>query len=117
MYWQMLEKQLWGLAMLVREQHQQDRRPPIPLNRCGRLRRTLDVRIYEVLLLHVRTRMIWDGLDADGDSSDGDGGHDCCGDLTNESSLELRSGGGGVHHDDSAATAASGWNWLAAAAH
>lgn len=117
-YWQALEKKLWGLAMLVREQDQEDRGPPVPLHRCERLRRTLDVRIYEVLLLHVRTRMIWDGLDDDGDGNDDGGGGDGCGDVVNESSPELRSSNGGVHHHDSTAVVTpSGWDWLAAAAH
>lgn len=59
--------------MLVRRQDQALEHRPIPLNRCEHLRRTLDVRIYEVLLLHVRTRLIWDGISDDGDDDD-DGG-------------------------------------------
>lgn len=123
MYWQVLETQLWGLAMLVREQGQEDHRQPIPLNRCERLRRSLDVRIYEVLLLHVRTRMIWDGVDDDGDNNDGGGdgggrgggGGDGCG-VLNENSLEFNSSGGIRHHDSTAVLTPSGWDWLAAAA-
>lgn len=60
--------------MLVRRQDQAPQHQRLPLNRCERLRRTLDVRIYEVLLLHVRTRLIWDGIGNDDDDDDGGGG-------------------------------------------
>ncbi|CAM9600055.1 unnamed protein product [Laminaria digitata] len=54
-----LERSLWDLAILVRNQ---DRGQKVALRRCERLRRVLDLRIYEVLLLHVRTRLLWDGI-------------------------------------------------------
>lgn len=59
---QVLEKQLWDLAILVREQ---DCGQGLALRRCERLRRVLDLRVYEVLLLHVRTQIIWHGLGDD----------------------------------------------------
>lgn len=59
---QVLEKQLWDLAILVREQ---DRGQGLALRRCESLRRVLDLRVYEVLLLHVRTHIIWHGADDD----------------------------------------------------
>lgn len=73
--WQVLEQQVWDLAMLVRGQGEepQHQQHVLPLRRCERLRRTLDARIYEVLLLHVRTRLIWDGFIGD-DDDEGDGG-------------------------------------------
>lgn len=101
---QVVENQLWSLAMLVREQDQEEYRQPLPLSRCDRLRRTLDVRIYELLLLHVRTRMIWDGVDGNSHNRNSE---------LNENSLEFRSGGG-IHHQDSTVTP-SGWDWLASA--
>lgn len=55
----MLEDQLWDLAVLVRDQ---DSGNGLDLNRRGRLRRLLDLRVYEILLLHVRTRLIRDGI-------------------------------------------------------
>ena len=58
----MLERSLWNLALLVRNQ---DRGQKVPLRRCERLRQVLDLRIYEVLLLHVRTRLLWDGIKDD----------------------------------------------------
>lgn len=58
----MLERSLWNLAILVRNQ---DRGQKVALRRCERLRRVLDLRIYEVLLLHVRTRLLWDGIKDD----------------------------------------------------
>lgn len=58
----MLEQGLWDLAILVRNQ---DRGQKVALRRCERLRRVLDLRIYEVLLLHVRTRLVWDGIKYD----------------------------------------------------
>lgn len=58
----MLEQSLWDLAILVRNQ---DRGKKVALRRCERLRRVLDLRIYEVLLLHVRTRLVWDGIKDD----------------------------------------------------
>lgn len=48
--------------MLVREQDSGQR---LALRRCEGLRRVLDMRIYELLLLHVRTQLIWDGIDID----------------------------------------------------
>lgn len=59
---QVLEKQLWELAILVR---QQECGEGLALRRCERLRRVLDLRVYEVLLLHVRTQIIWHGLGDD----------------------------------------------------
>lgn len=59
---QALEQSVWDLAVLVRDQ---DRGQKVPLRRCERLRRVLDLRIYELLLLHVRTRLLWDGIRAD----------------------------------------------------
>jgi len=109
--WQALEDQLWSLAILVREQGQGDRRASLPLGRCDRLRRALDVRVYEVLLLHVRTQLIWDGLGDDGDGSDGGG--DGCGDLINKNGLEFTSCGGAGHFVSTVSV--SGWDWLAAA--
>ncbi|CAB1117240.1 unnamed protein product [Ectocarpus sp. CCAP 1310/34] len=84
-----LEQQLWDLAMLVRgpdlrghcERHQ-----GLALNRCELLRRTLDVRVFEVLLLYMRTRLIWDGIDNDDDDNDHDG----------------NGGGGDFYNNDSA---------------
>ncbi|CAM9617578.1 unnamed protein product, partial [Ectocarpus fasciculatus] len=63
-----LEQQLWDLAMLVRGPDLKDRwhgerHQGLALNRRELLRRTLDVRVFEVLLLYVRTRLIWDGID------------------------------------------------------
>ncbi|CAM9589536.1 unnamed protein product, partial [Ectocarpus sp. 4 AP-2014] len=61
-----LEQQLWDLAMLVRgpdRRRHRERHQGLSLNRCELLRRTLDVRVFEVLLLYTRTQLIWDGID------------------------------------------------------
>lgn len=60
---QVIEEHLWRLAILVRDQ---SRGPPIALNRRDFLRRIVDLRMYEILLLHVRTQIIWDGVDHSG---------------------------------------------------
>ncbi|CAN0294888.1 unnamed protein product [Ectocarpus sp. 12 AP-2014] len=86
-----LEQQLWDLAMLVRgpdlrghgERHQ-----GLALNRCELPRRTLDVRVFEVLLLYTRTRLIWDGIDNDDDDNDHDG-IEGGGDFYNNNSTRL----------------------------
>lgn len=57
---QVLEDQLWRLALLVREQ---DRGQGLALKRTDRLRRVLDLRVYEIFLVHVRTQLLQDGVD------------------------------------------------------
>lgn len=57
---QVLEDQLWKLAVLVREQ---DRGQGLALKRADRLRRVLDLRVYDILVLHLRTQLLRDGVD------------------------------------------------------
>lgn len=92
-----LEQHLWDLAMLVRgpdlkDRGHRERHQGLALNRCELLRRTLDVRVYEVLLLYTRTRLIWDGIDNDDD--DDKDGNEGGGDFYNNSSTRLDVDGG-----------------------
>lgn len=60
----MLKDQLWKLSLLVRGQDRdRDRGQGLDLKRRDRLRRTLDLRVYEILLLLVRTQLLRDGID------------------------------------------------------
>lgn len=56
---QMVEDRLWELAILVREQ---DRGKGLALRRNEHMRRVLDMRVYELLLLQLRMQLIWDGV-------------------------------------------------------
>lgn len=57
---QMVEDRLWELSILVREQ---DRGKGLALRRNEYMRRVLDMRVYELLLLQLRTQLIWDGVE------------------------------------------------------
>lgn len=60
----MLKDQLWKLSLLVRGQDRdRDRRQGLALKRRDRLRRALDLRVYEIILLLVRTKLLRDGAD------------------------------------------------------
>lgn len=62
---QALEEQLWELAVTVRDQ---DSKQGLALSRCARLRRVLDLRMYDIMLLRVRTRLVWGGTAEDSSS-------------------------------------------------
>lgn len=70
------------------------------------------MRIYELLLMFVRTRLIWDGIDSSDDDDDDDGGRDG---SNFKFAPFLEVGGVFRRHDSSVVPSSAGWGWPASA--